>query len=486
MKKTSFKIIVAAAAALAVLAIGVAVAVDLSAGKETVKPCDHSVSYYFTEADGCTHFFYDGKLLEGAVAGYVSAYLTCDGTVGIFSAGTELYRVSESGILKIFPAGVLRAALSLDNGTVVFTTSSQLHIYDAASDSIETVKPEGISGIPAIAVSADGSAAAYTVKTADGRYVTYVHENGESRLLAEDAYILAVGANAKNAWFVRPEGAELYYLKGSRLKKAAENVSGLVEFNRDLSEAIFDIQGVTHYSRNGSRAKALVENASVFTTKPKCASTNGGEFATGSVADCTTLFNCVYYTTLTSSKDQSQKVYNLYFVDRFCRSRELALGASSFSVYGKKLAATVDRDLYIMNSDDPGTAKKIAENVYSFSVRDDGSLYVLALDQKLYFIENGTVLPLAENVIRLVGAGNRGLYLSGYQRTGTLSVADGRLPIVTVTDGIARIASKPGAQFAYSDYYTTDSGKKVCDVYSSSDGLTFTLALEGVVISDAE
>ncbi|MBO4385035.1 MAG: hypothetical protein J5854_06415 [Clostridia bacterium] len=482
MKNIRLKIIVIAVAVLAVLGVAAAVTADIIARKETVKLCEHSISYYYKDDEGSTRFFYDGVLLDGSVAGYVSAFLSCDGSVGIFSAGTELYRVDGQGIKKIFPAGVLRAALSLDNNTIVFTTSTQLHIYRSDTDSIETVKPDGISGIPAIAAANDGSAVAYTVTAPDGKYAAYIHENGESRLLAEDAYVLAVGENAKTVWYMKPENSALYRMKGSRTKLIAENVSGLVEFNRDLSEAIFDVGGVTNYSRNGSRAKVLVEGASVYTTKPQCASTNGGEAATGSVADCSTLFNCVFYTPLTSSQDQSQKSYNVYFIDRFCRSRELAIGAASFSIYGDKVALIVDRALYTMDRGDPGTAVKLADGVFSFSVKNDGTFYVLALDQKLYYLEGSSSLPLDSNVIHQVLAGGRCLYLKDYSRTGTLMLADGRVPLVTVTDGISHVVSNPAAQFAFSDYYENGLGDRVCDLYASSDGMTFTLALEGIVL----
>ncbi|MCR5611785.1 MAG: hypothetical protein K6F68_08180 [Clostridiales bacterium] len=484
-KKSAVTMIAAVLAVLAVLAIAFAVGADIAAGKETVKHCEHSISYYYKDDEGSTRFFYDDRLLSGSVAGYVSAFLTCDGTVGIFSAGTELYRVSEAGIVKIFPAGVLRAVLSLDNSTIVFTTATQLHIYKSSTDSIETVKPEGISGIPSIAVSNDGATAAYTVKTTDGKYLTYVYENGESRLAAENAYVLAVGSGAKNVWYVDPANSALYNKKGSSARKVAENVSGLVEFNRDLTEAIFDVSGVTNYSKNGSRAKVLVENASVFTTKPECAATNGGDSATGSVADCSTLFNCVFYTPLTSSRDQTVKVYNLYYVDRFCRSRELAIGAEAFAVYGNKLAVTVDRVLYIMNSDDPGTAKTVARDVYSFSVKKNGELYILSLDKTLSYYTDGTKIPLAENVIHQVLAGDRCLFLKDYSKTGKLMLADGRLPLVVVNDSTAHVSVKPGSQFLYTDIYENSFGTKVCDVYSSSDGLNFTLALEGVVFPGA-
>lgn len=488
MKKRTVIIIVAVTlAVLAAAAAAIAVAADIRAGRETVKPCEHSISYFYIDGEGSTRFLYDGKLLDGAVAGSVSAFLSCDGTVAIFSAGSELYRVNESGVSKIFPAGVLRAALSLDNSTVAFTTSTQFHVYRSASDSIETVKPDNAAGIPAIAVSNDGATCAYTVKTADGKYLAYVYENGESRLIAENAYVLAVSSGAKIFWYVDPASSTLYYKKGSSVKKAAENVSGLVEFNRDLTEAMFDISGVTHYSKNGSRARAIVENASVFTTKPQCAATNGGEQATGSVADVSSLFGCVFYTTLTSSRDQSVKVFNLYYVDRFCRSRELALGADSFAVYGNKLAVSVDRTLYVMSSDDPGTARKVADGVYSFSVKDNGDLYALALDKTLYFIDGGeTSLPLAQNVIHQVLVGDRCLYLADYDKTGTLMLADGRRPIVKVMEGVAHYAVKPGVQFLYTDYYENSFGTRVCDVYSSADGHDFSLVLEGAVFPGSE
>lgn len=485
MKKTRLWIIIGAIA-LVVVAIAVALIVDVSTNKETVKRCEHSITYFYEDAAGSTRFFCDGKLLEHQIAGAVDSFLSCDGTVCIVRAATGLYRVDENEVLLIYPAGVERAALSLDNSVIVFTTATMLHVYDHTTGELTDLQLEDLTGIPSIAVSNDGSTVAYTKKTKDGVYELYSYINNESKKLKDGAYVLAVSKDAKRVWYMDPSDSSLYFMQNGHSKKAAENVSGLVEFNRDLSEAVFDVSGETRFSNKGSKAAALVEGASVYTTKPECASTQGGAEAAGSVADCSTLFNCVFYSTLTTSDSSgSEKAYNLYYINKLHHVKTLAKGTTGFSISsdGKTLGLLIDNDLYKMDSDEPATAVKLVDKTYSFRMTRDGKgFYAIGTGLGLYYVEQGTnAIQLATNTTYCVlTLGGNCLFISDYGSDGgTLGIAKGHNPVSTVMDGVSMAEVKPGVVFCYSSVYENEYGSSVYDVYTSTDGIEFTLALKG-------
>ena len=487
MKKTWVRILVIALVCAAAL-IGVAVAVDISAAKPgSVGRSEHSLTYFYADTEGATRFFFDGVLLDGAISGHVDSFLSCDGSFGIIRAGTGLYSVDKDGLLKIYPAGVERAAVSLDDSTVVFTTATQLHIYDRASGSLTDIKPEGISGVPAIAVSPDGKTVLMTVKNADGTYEAYRVKGESFEKIADNAYVLAVSDSMRSFWYMEPDTASLVYKKGSSVKRAAENVSGLVEFNRDLTEAIFDVSGVTHCSVKGSKARALVADMSVYCTKPECASTQGGESATGSVADVSTLFGAVFYSTFSSSTDSSaRKSYNLYYIDRFRHVTDIATGVYEFRLTrdGKTVACLADSDVYVTSAANPASPKKVASNIYTFTMTPNGSrMWLVGLNQKLYCIEGGSTPVEMADGIAYSTATNEGscLFLTDYDGTGTLNLAEGLVVPTEIKKGVAHVEVKQGVCFCYSGFYDDEYGNSVFDVYTSADGKEFSLALEAAL-----
>lgn len=493
MKKTWVKVLVISIAALVVLGIGAAILIDVSAARGAkVGRSEHSLTYFYADEEGATRFFFDDKLLEDRISGRVDSFLSCDGSVGVARAGTGLYRVDESGILLIYPAGVLRAAVSLNNRVVAFTTATQLHIYDHETGALADVKPEGITGIPAIAVSNDGSTVAYTVKNPDGTYEAFAYENGESRKLFDNAYVLAVSGGAKRCWFMEPDSSSLVCTKNGNKKRVAEGVSGLVEFNSSLTEAIFDISGVTWASVNRSKASVLVDGASVFSTAAECASAQGGEEVVSSVSDVSTLFGCVFYQSLTSSSSSSARTaYNVFYIDRFRHVKELVKGAYQFGVTkdGKTLSCLVDDVVYTMKPTDPSTAVKLADNVYSYCMKADGTeFYCVGRDLTLYLVEPGIApLAVAQNVtFALLTSEGRCLYVSDFDTTGTLCSVEAHKPSVTIMDGVAYAEVMQKVCFCYTALYEDELGNKVYDVYSSPDGAEFGLALSAVLKNNTD
>ncbi|MBO4849106.1 MAG: hypothetical protein J5586_08140 [Clostridia bacterium] len=482
MKKTWIKIL-AAAAVLAIAAAAVAIALDIRANRRGgAVPVENSMLYYFSDTEGATRFLVDSDLLDDRIGGFVDSFMTCDGTVGLARAGTGLYRVDADGVTLLYPAGVERAALSLDCETAVFTTATELHVVVNGGE-IEHVKPESAVSIPAIAVSPDGRTVGYTVKTSDGAYTAYAYRNGESSKLADGAYVIAIGDGAGVCWWIDPADSSLWYMAGGKAKKVADNVSSQTEFNRTLTEVMFDIDGVTYYSVKGSKPKALVGGASVFSTQTDRASKQGGDGCMSSVKDCDTIFGSVFYgCRSSSSSDNTRTVYDLWYVDGHRHATALAKGAYQFYINEArtKLSVLIDSAVWSMDIDDPRTAEKICANVYGYNASKDGRIfYCIGYDRGLYYVEDGAnPIKIAEGAVySAMTADGKCLFLSNYDSTGILCLADGRKPLVTVTDNAAHFEVFPKVCCYYTGVYEDEYGNKAYDVYTSKDGAEFTLAL---------
>ncbi|MBQ7060887.1 MAG: hypothetical protein IJM85_03795 [Clostridia bacterium] len=493
MKKRTKILLICAAALVVVGAVIAAIFIIRAKKKAGVKPYQNSIAYFYCPTEGATRFAADSKLIDDKLGGTVDAFLSCDGTVGIARAGTGLFRVDGERILKIHPAGVERAALSLDNNIIVFTTATEVHIYDHRTGKVEDIKPEKITGVVSICISPSGNTVGYSVKSTDGHFYAYAHENGSSRLLASDAYIMAVSDGAEFCYFIRPENVELYYLSNRKEKKIGTGVSSLLEFNRDLTEVAFDMNGVTYYSVKGSAAKKLIDGASVYTTAAECTSRQGGDDCQSEVKDCPTLFNCVFFGyRRSSSSSDSRSVYDLWFVDSKKKVTELVAGAYQFSISedGSKLSCLVDNDLYVMDSNDPGSRRRLCTNIYSFCAIDDASgFYCLSGDLRLYYVKaDGVAKALDNNVVYCVLApGGRCLYIGNYNKTGDLKIVDRDGDPAQVAEGVAHLEVMPAACYYYSDIYTDELGNKVYDVYSSPTGEHFELIVKAALMkTDSE
>ncbi len=493
MKKTWVKILMGVLAA-ALIAAAVAVAFDIKgSARAEAKEYAHNINYFYSDEEGMTRFLADSEMLEKAVPGRVDSFLSCDGSVGIARAGTGLFRIDKDGIKKIYSAGVLKALLSLDGQKTVFTTATEVHIYDHASGSLEDIRPEGAASIDAIALSPDGGTVGYTVKNAEGALVTFAHTAGESKQLAENACIAAIGDGARFWYGVEPDTMSLSYSKGGSVRKLGEGVSSQLEFNRSLTEVLFDMGGTTYYSINGSSKKAIVKGASVFSAAASCESVQGGDQFTCFVKDCSSVFGGLFYSFMTSSEDpDARAIYNIWYADGNRRVTLLAKGAYGFSVTKDMSRLSVlmaDNELYIMKIDDPKTAQLICKNVYSYNMSKDGEkFYCVGYDLGLYYIEGSApAVQLAKNTVYSVLAGDdKCLFLADYDKTGKLIYADGKLPLRGVSDGVSHVEAMPAAYLYYTDLYTDSLGNSVYDVYVSANGTDFSLALKGALMTGGE
>lgn len=492
MKKTWIWI-VAAVLALLIGALAVAVVLDHRADRRsTAKEYEHSITYFYSDSDGATHFLVDSELLENRIAGAVDSFLSSDGSVGVARAGTGLYRIDKNGIKLVYPAGVDRALISLDGNVTVFTTATEVHIYDERTGELEDIRPEGIFGVASICVSPDGNTVGYSVKSKDGKFYSYSYEDGEPKLIASDAYLLAIGNGAEFFYYVAPDDVSLWYSAGRREKKIGENISSYLELNRDLTEIIFDMNGVTYYSTNGQAAKTLIPGSSVYSTVAECASTQGGESFEVSVKDCSSLFGCVFYSFKTSSTDEEARtIYDLWFVNASMGVTELVKGATQFFITDddRSLSCLVDKAVYVMDVRDPSTREQLCTNVYSYNMIGTGKeFYCIGYDLGLYYVTpRSQPYKIAEKAVySTLASDGRCLYLTDMQGgVGYLhSVRDPSSP-VDVSAGVQHMETMPHICCYYTRNYTDEYGKTVYDVYTSEDGVTFTKTVTAVPVKDS-
>ena len=493
MKKTWVKILIAALI-LAAAAIAAAIVLDIRANRpEQIRAYEHSINYFYADEEGATRFLVDSAVLEDRISGHVDSFLSGDGSAAVVRAGTGLYRVDKDGILLIHPAGVDRALISLDNRVIVFTTATEVHIYDHSTGKVEDIKPDSIVGVESIVLSPDGNTVGYTVKDKEGAYIAYAHENGQSKKLAESAYIMAVSDGAGFYYYIDPEDSSLWYVSDSRQRKLGTGVSSLVEFNRELTQAAFDMEGVTYYSVKGGKPKAIVSGASVYSTKAECTSLQGGEDCQAEVKDCGSIFGCVFYGFKTSSEDESARVvYDLWYVDGRVRATALARNAYKFALTDDKSRLSclmTDNQLYIMNTGDPSSAQLVGTNVYSYNMSGDGSLfYCIGYDMGLYLVrELSAPVKIAEKAVySVLTKDNKCLFLANYDEAGDLYITDGIKPIEAIAQDIVHVEAMPKVLFRYSAIYEDQYGKSVYDVYASEDGINWELVIKGALQTSSE
>ncbi len=487
MNKT-WKVILAVLGIMAAAALAAAVVLGIKADKRAeAKEYSHSIAHFYADEEGASRFTVDDKLLEDRIGSSVDNMLTCDGTTAIARAGTALYRIDAEGILKIYPAGVEWALLSLDNNVIVFTTATQAHVYDHRTGELEDIKPDGAVSIPSIAVSPDGKTVAYSVKTSDGNMSAYVYDRPGSTRLAENAYIIGIADGGKRFYYVEPDTASLHFVAGSRDRKLGEDIAGAVEFNRDLSEVIFDMNGSTYSSVNGSPAKKLVDGRSIFPTTFECRSIQGGAKVEADVNDTSSLFGGVYYgTRASSSDDRDDLVYDLWYVDGLRRVKELVKGASQFSLIENRtrIACLVDRSVYELKADDPSDRDVVCNNTHSFCVTPDGkSFYCVGFDLGLYYVEKNTQpVLLSRNAVHAqLTSDGKCLFLTDYSKTGVLKLAHRTEPVVNLASSVAHIETKPNVSFYMSNVYNDSHGSIVYDVWFAGSDMNFEPLLKGVL-----
>ena len=488
--KRSTKSILIAAAAVIVIAAAVALIVINSAVNPDPER-EHSILYLQSSEDENTYVFYDDAMLDTYIPGSVDAYLTCDGSVALMRGGTGLYRADKDGIIKVYPVGVDRAVLSLDNRFALFSTSTKAHVYDHESGEVTEIEGLNAEEITSLVISPNSKAFAVSVIDENGKTMTYVYKDGETKLLRENACIAAIGDDGESGYYVEAYGNELtgklYYIAKTD-KLIAEKAEANFEISRDLREITFDIEEKTHYSIDGSKAKKLMD-ASVITYAGKSSCAMGGKYCTVNIKDVDSIFDCIYYTAYTSQDENSNTLrsYDLYYVSSNRAVTKLVGGTTRFVIGddGKRIACLVDNDVYTVSAYNPTSPTKVITNCYTFTCTGDlEEFYAVDNYATLKYVRLGEspVTLLANAYFVIMGSDDTCLCINDYEDNGgsLYYVKNGVCSEEPVANGVYSVEAMHGVVVYYAD---GSESTGVFDVYASKDAMQFELALEKVQLT---
>lgn len=470
---------------LAALFIGVFAA---CAKKVDSPKLEHSINCFYSPADGMTTFFMDSVKLSDQIAGSVTKIGTVDGTTGYVTAASALYHIDSTGMLKIYPAAVTNAVLSLDGRFILFATATEVLLYDHSAKEYTKLPEIPCKSIVGLVLSPNGDSAGITVVDSANRINSYVYSNGSLTSYGSDRCIAAIANGGKLSYYLAAPNGEvsgsLYYVREGKEKLIGENASNYFELNRDMTEITFDMDAKTYISRDGKTAKKLVD-ASVLSYAGAQYSTQGGKAVTTLVKNTNTLLDNIFYTDIMAKHEDGYQIaeYNVYYIDSTLNASELALGASQFTVAEdrKAILCTVDEGLYRVSVTNPKRPELIASGIYSYCCTSDlKTIYPIDTSGNLWRIENGqssTTLLFGIQLAKMMQNGTVICY-APKEEGGTLLWLQGNLADKIAT-GVAYFEVFP-QMTAYLCNYNSDSN--TYDLYISTDGVNYTPGAEGVQI----
>lgn len=478
--------------AIRFLAFGLAAAACLGLAACVKKSDDpkleHSLTRFYCGEDTMTYFYADGQKLEDKIAGNITKLTSVDGQSGIMTAATALYHIDETGILKIYPAAVSNAVLSLDGRYALFATAQRVFLYDNESKQYEQVLEVEAKRIISLALSPDGSAGGAAIVTDDDRIESYVIKNGSSELYGEDKLLFAVSDGGAISYYLEaPDGTttgSLHCVKNGRDSLIAENASSYFELNRDLTEITFDINEKTHISLNGGKAKKLVD-ASVFSYKGEQYSGQGGDAVTVLLKNTDTLLDSVFYTNVTGEDQSGNRYaqYSCWYVNSSLSVNKLVGGTDQFQVSenGKELLCVVDGGLYRVSAYNPKKPELVAGSCYSFCAAPDlGTIYSIDPNGNLRIIGEGRDSDIVVTGVQLAKRMNNGTVIcyAPSESNGTLLwLRDGKANAIATNVSFFEVY--PQVAMYLSDY---DESSESYSLYTSTDGVEFTFGLDHVGI----
>lgn len=448
----------------------------------------HSIVHFYSPSDGMTSFFLDADKLSDQIGGSVTKIATVDGTKGFVTAATALYHIDGEGILKIYPAAVTNAVLSLDARFILFSTSTEVFLYDHEAKNYVKLPDIDCKTVAGLVLSPSGDAAGITVTDSENRINSYVYSDGKLELYGSDRCIAAIADGGNISYYLAaPDGevgGDLYYFKDGKETLIGENAENYFELNRDLTEITFDVNAKTYISRNGKKAEKLVD-ASVLSYSGAQYAVQGGKAVSTLLKNTNTLVDSIFYTNITAEHEDGYKLseYNVYYVDHALHVTELALGASQFTVAedGKSILCTVDENLYRVSVYKSRKPEKIANGIYTYCCTPDlKTIYPVSTGGNLWRIENGQSSVVLLQGVQLVKMMKNGTVIcyAPLESNGTLMwLKDDRANAIATNVSYFEIYPQMAAYL--SDY---DSDANTYDLYISTDGVTFTLGAEDVRI----
>ncbi|MBO4879920.1 MAG: hypothetical protein J5544_06635 [Clostridia bacterium] len=456
--------------------------------KQDSPKLEHNILHFYSVKDSMTTFFLDGKKLSDQIGGGITLVGTVDGQDGFVTAASALYRIDGDGLLKVYPAAVTNAVLSLDGRFILFATSTQVFLYDCGAKKYDQLPDIEAKSIIGLVLSPDGSAAGVAVTTAEDRIVSYVYSDGKTALYGEDRCIAAIANGGKLSYSVGAANGELtgelYCRRDGKDSLIANGASPYFEVNRDLTEITFDIAEKTHISQNGGEAKKLTD-ASVFSMAGAQYSAQGGSAVITLLKNCGTLLDSVFYTNTKAQDEDGNTLaqYNVYYIDRSLNAAPLAIGTSQFTVSedGKNILCVVDDGLYRVSAYTPTKPQQIASNIYSFCCTADlGTIYSIDMNGNLRRIRNGSSSAILVSGVQLAKMMKNGTVVcyAPTESNGTLIwLKDDKANAIGTNVAYFEVYENAAAYLA--DY---DEATNSYDLYIGTDGVNYELAVEDVRI----
>lgn len=486
--KPNKKLITGAGIVVAVIVIAVIIASAFGGGSPFGFISDGSILFQYSEATEETACIAGGKIVA-SFDGYASstAYSLDRSAAAVLSSDETLYAVTGKGMAKVSD-DVYDFVISNDGTGIAYITdydyyesSGALYLYNVKSASSEKIASAAL--YPAI--SPDGKTVAYIGDIdGDDSFKGYVSVNGKTpELIKSNVLPMAVADGGKYLYYCKMESlfyyagsGDLYVKKGGNETKLASGyyLYSTACFNKDYSQILYSSDDKTYISVNGGEKTKLFNEGSFSLVYPANASVKysfSGSVAhvydiDGFAQKTVVASNGIYYidkgyeaSRVTSSyyyyfisDDGNTLLYTksgkLYKVDDLKKSTDGKAITGGDEIYSFTADSSCAK-IYYLNYDDElyyqkgsSAAKKIADDVESFTLGGDGSTLYFVSDEILYMSKNG----------------------------GTKASVSGNHDVVRVT--------RFGTGIAY--YAESDNYSGCYDLYYAKSGGSFDLVLEGV------
>jgi hypothetical protein len=429
---------------------------------------EHSYAGFYSRISGETVVVADGRALTPRLKGGVLEEQTSlEGNVyAVLTDNAELYVFSPEGVVAEEENTADFALAAGGNVIAYYSTAAEAVISVDIASSAKTELPDS-AGAEELRISPDGGAAAFV----SGDKL-YLWRDGATEPIGEGMFPLAASNDGERVYAVRlADDALCMFTPGGAEEELVSGVDTAVPIviSRDSSQLIVH-DGVSAYLANGKyvyriggEGRTLPVDIFENSLREPFGFTYKGYF-----------FDTVYAT------QNDEGAYYLYAVGADGTSKLFVSGSeSAYQVRSNGGSAYYIRKSELnlfQNSNKGGSINKLDENASS-------SIVISGDKKRVFYISNtgelralkgkGSPRLIADGVTNVKAApGKNNAYYT--TREGELYYYDGGKTVKIASD-VADFIVTP-----HMTYYFTDSGEGLSDVYASADGLSFTLAAEGV------
>jgi len=443
-----------------------------------------------------------------------------------------LWFVTPSGSTKI-AEDVLEYQLSDSGNGVAYLTDydsqndfAALYLYDTASKKKTRITDEamyqsqdfygfdfgfGKYGITGVCISPNGKSVAYIsdYDRSSKEFTGYIKADGKSSVkLGNNMFALAISDGAKNIYYVKISGDSG---GGSLYAKSGKNDNRIIPdlvynddylryfnlryyinafiLNKDYSQIIFEIEGKSYISRNGSE-RSKISNSPIESLIMPRAAQQGFNINFVNIGDFKAI-NTLMVCNISSFADQLAKAGDgIYYINSKFESEKISGTTSSgydatVSSDGKSLLYTSGSGTLIrIDPTNPDAeSKDLGIKVQAFAASGDcKTVYYVNTDNELWCVKgNGKPSKISDDVsdeyLALSYNNNKLFFLVDYsERNGGelyYSNNGGKRTKISGASDVKNIISAPNNIF----YMTVDS-----DLYRSNGGEKFALFQEGAEI----